>query len=143
MAAEGMNQQSISTGGTSEPVGWTVFAFTALLLASLMRFLDALWAFSYHGPVPDNLDNAIFGHRLTNYGWVWLVVALVLAAAAFGLLARSQLSRWIGIAAGGVAAVTAIWWIPYYPVWALTYILIGGLVVYALAVHGGRTEPVG
>jgi hypothetical protein len=29
---------------------------------------------------------------------------------------------------------------PYYPVWALTYVLIGVLVVYGLAAHGGRTR---
>jgi hypothetical protein len=29
---------------------------------------------------------------------------------------------------------------PYYPVWSLTYVLIGVLVVYGLAAHGGRTR---
>jgi hypothetical protein len=126
----------------SDPGGWTVFAFTALLMGSLMKFLDAAWSFAYKGSTPD-LEDSLFGRHLKTYGWVWLVVALILAAAAFGLLARSQLSRWIGIVAGGIAAVSAVAWLPYYPVWSLTYILIGGLVVYALAVHGGRTERAG
>lgn len=124
----------------SYPGGWTVFAFTALLLASLMRLLDAFWAFAYKGSTPDNLQNSLFGRHMHTYGWVWLVVALILAAAAFGLLARSQVSRWIGVVAGGVGAVSATVWLPYYPVWSLTYILIGGLVIYALVVHGGRLE---
>jgi hypothetical protein len=125
---------------TSYPDGWTVFAFTALLLASLMRLLDAFWAFAYKGSTPDNLQNSVFGRHMTTYGWVWLVVALVLAAAAFGLLARSQLSRWIGVVAAGLAAISATAWLPYYPVWSLTYIGIGVLVIYALVVHGGRSK---
>jgi hypothetical protein len=125
----------------SDPVGWTIFAFTVLLLASLMRFLDALWSFSYHGSVPDDLDNSFLGRHLKTYGWVWLVVALILAAAAFGLLARSQLSRWTGVAAGAIMAISATLWLPYYPVWSIAYISIGVLVIYALVVHGGRSEP--
>ena len=42
------------------------------------------------------------------------------------------------ILAGGVSSISAIWWMPYYPVWSLVYVLIGVLVVYALAAHGGR-----
>jgi hypothetical protein len=30
---------------------------------------------------------------------------------------------------------------PFYPVWALVYIIIAFLVIYALAVYGGVREP--
>ena len=53
-------------------------------------------------------------------------------------MSRSQVARWIGIAAGAVMAITAIWWIPYYPVWSLVYIGIGALVIYGLVAHGER-----
>jgi hypothetical protein len=29
---------------------------------------------------------------------------------------------------------------PYYPIWSMTYIFLGALVVYALVAHGGRDE---
>jgi hypothetical protein len=29
--------------------------------------------------------------------------------------------RWAGILAAAIAAISAIWWMPYYPVWAFTY----------------------
>jgi hypothetical protein len=28
----------------------------------------------------------------------------------------------------------------YHPIWSLTYIAIGALVIYALASHGGKAE---
>jgi hypothetical protein len=37
-----------------------------------------------------------------------------------------------------IRAVTSIWWTPYYPIWSLTYIAIGILIIYALAAYGGR-----
>jgi hypothetical protein len=31
---------------------------------------------------------------------------------------------------------------PFYPIWSLTYIAIGVLVIYALAAYGGKAEAV-
>ncbi|HEY2303559.1 MAG TPA: hypothetical protein VGH66_16780 [Acidimicrobiales bacterium] len=120
--------------------GWLLFSGIVLMIAGVMRFFDALWAFSYHGSVPSNLQDALFGHSLKTYGWVYLVVAIVLFLCGLGVMVRSQFSRWIGIFAGAVAAISAVWWMPYYPIWSLTYILVGVLVIYALAAYGQR-EP--
>ena len=120
--------------------GWLVFAAIVLGVAGIMRIFDAIWAFRYHGVLPQNFEDAIFGHSLKTYGWVYLIVAIVLILCAFGVVARSQISRWIGIFAGAVLAISAIWWMPFYPVWSLTYIFVGILVIYGLAAHGGR-EP--
>jgi amino acid permease len=118
--------------------GWLIFAAIALGIAGIMRIFDAIWAFRYHGALPENLQNALWGNSLKNYGWLWLIVGIILILCAFGVLARSQVSRWIGIFAGAVAAISAIWWMPYYPIWSLTYIGIGVFVVYGLAAHGSR-----
>ena len=120
--------------------GWLFFAGTVLGIAGIMRIFDAIWAFRYHGVLPQNFEDAIFGHSLKTYGWVYLVVAIVLIACSIGVLARSQVSRWIGIFAGAVMAISSIWWMPYYPVWSLTYIGVGVLVIYGLAAYGGREE---
>jgi hypothetical protein len=33
-------------------------------------------------------------------------------------------------------------WLPYSPVWSLIYVFIAVMVIYALAVYGGRDEVV-
>jgi hypothetical protein len=120
--------------------GWLFFAGTILGIAGLMRFFDALWAFRYDGAIPDKLEGAVLGTSITTYAWVWLIVGIVLMVASFAVLRRSQLARWIGIIAGAMLIISAIWLIPYYPVWSFTYVLIGFLVIYALAAHGGRIQ---
>lgn len=55
---------------------------------------------------------------------------------------RVPSSRWLGVTAAVVGAIGAIWWMPYYPVWSWVYMAIGGLVIYALVVYGGRSETV-
>ena len=102
----------------------------------------AIWAFRYHGVLPQHFEDAIFGHSLKTYGWVYLIVAAILILSAFGVIVRSQFSRWIGIIAGAVLSISAIWWMPFYPVWSLAYIFVGILVIYGLAVYGGRESTV-
>jgi hypothetical protein len=125
---------------TNKGEGWRIFAAVVLGIAGIMRLFDAIWAFRYHGALPENLENALFGHSLKTYGWIYLIVAALLVLAAFGLLTGNQISRWIGIVAGAVMAISSIWWMPYYPVWSLTYIALGGFVVYALAVYGDQVS---
>jgi hypothetical protein len=118
--------------------GWVVFAAIVLGVAGVMRIFDAIWAFRYNGALPQNLEDAIFGRSLNTYGWLYLIVAAVLIGAGLLVLNGSQVGRWTGIVAGAIGSISAIWWMPYYPVWSLAYVGIGALVIYALVVHGGR-----
>jgi hypothetical protein len=118
--------------------GWILFSAIVLGVAWIMRIFDAIWAFRYHGAVPENLQAALFGHSLKTYGWVYLVVGIVLILCALALMSGSQLARWLGIAAAAIAAISAVWWMPYYPLWSITYVGLGVVVIYALAAYGGR-----
>jgi hypothetical protein len=141
--APGERQQDDAlTVADREGSGWVLFAAIALGVAGVMRIFDAIWAFQYHGVLPANLENAIFGHSLKTYGWIFLVVAAVYIFAALTVVNGSQVARWIGIVAGAVGAISAIWWMPYYPVWSLVYVAVGALVTYALVVHGGPIKDV-
>ncbi len=123
---------------------WVVFAAIVLVMAGIMRILDAIWAFVYNGPVVDDLHDAIFGHSLTTYGWIWLIVGVILIASGVLILlpgtAWATVARWIGIIAAAVAAITAVAWLPFYPIWSLVYIGLGLAVIYALVAHFGEVE---
>ena len=120
--------------------GWLMFAGIVLMIAGVMRLFDAIWAWTYNGALPSNLQSALLGHSLTTYGWVWLVIAIILFVAGLGVIVRQQFARWFGIVAAALAAISAIWWMPYYPIWSFTYIIIAMFVIYALAAYGER-EP--
>lgn len=120
--------------------GWLVFSAVVLIIAGIMRLLDAIWAFRYNGPVVDGLHDALFGSSLTAYAWVWLIVAGILIAAGLLVLSPSanlaaETARWIGVAAAAILAITAITWVPYYPIWSLMYVAIAIVVIYGLSFH--------
>jgi hypothetical protein len=118
--------------------GWIAFAGIMLIIGGVMRFFDSIWAFSYHGTLPSNFEGALYGHSLKTYGWVYLAVAIILFLAGLGVFTGSQVARWIGIIAAAIWTISSIWWMPYYPIWSLTYILVAVLVIYALAAYGQR-----
>ena len=122
--------------------GWLTFSAVILVFAGLMKVFDSIWAFRTKGQL-DNLPNthATLGSTISNYGWYWLFLGVVLILAGFAVIGRSQIGRWIGIIAAAVAAIGTMSWMPYYPIWALTYFIIAILVMYGLAAHGGLEVP--
>lgn len=115
---------------------WLFFAGTVLGIAGIMRVIDGIWAFRYHAALPEGLQDAVLGSNLRTYGWIWLLVGFLLILASFAVMAGSQVGRWFGVATAGVAAISAVTWMPYYPVWSLVYVLLAVLAIYALVVYG-------
>jgi hypothetical protein len=134
----GKGEESVTTSEEIEGGGWLTFAGVVLLVMAVTRLLDAIWAFRYKGSVPDHLQDSLFGQTLSSYGWVWLVMAILLALAGFGVMVRNQYARYFGIIVAALLAISAFAWMPYYPVWSLVYVGVGILVVYALATYGSR-----
>ena len=123
--------------------GWLTFSAVVLIITGIMRVIDAIWAFGYNGPIPDGLRGALLGHSLTTYGWIWLIIGAILIAAGVLVLGPSdrpggEISRWIGIVAASLGAISGIFVMPYYPVWALLYIAIAIMVIYGLSAHYGE-----
>lgn len=123
--------------------GWLTFSAVVLITTGIMRVIDAIWAFGYHGSIPDGLRGALLGHSLSTYGWVWLITGLILVAAGVLVLGPSdrlsaEVSRWVGIIAACLGAISAVFVVPYYPVWSLIYIAIAIIVIYGLSAHYGE-----
>ena len=123
--------------------GWLTFSAIVLIIAGIMRVIDAIWAFGYNGSIPDGLRGSLLGHSLTAYGWIWLITGIILIAAGVLVLGPSdrpgaEVSRWVGIVAASLGAISAIFVMPYYPVWAFLYIMLAVLVVYGLSARYGE-----
>lgn len=135
--------EALLLSDTVKRSGWLTFSAVVLIIAGIMRMIDAIWAFGYHGAIPDNLRDAVLGHSLKTYGWIWPIIGVILIVAGALVLGPSdrpgaEISRWIGIIAAALAAITAIFVMPYYPVWSLIYIAIAIMVIYGLSAHYGE-----
>jgi hypothetical protein len=120
--------------------GWLVFAAVMLLLSGTFKIFDAIWAFKYDDEVSDQVQTIVFEGDLATYGWVWLVVGIILIGAGIAVIGGAQWGRWIGIVAASIAALAYMPWIYFQPFWAFVSIALAVLVIYGLAVYGGPDE---
>jgi hypothetical protein len=121
--------------------GWLVFSAIVLGFAGLLGFIDGLVALSKSSFYVAGA-HYVFSD-LHTWGWIVLLVGLLAMFAAFGVMARSQWARWTGIAIAGLQALAQLLMIQAYPWWSICVFALDVLVIYGLAVYGGRrTGPV-
>ena len=118
--------------------GWLLFAATMLGLAGVLGVIDGIVALSRSKFYTPN-SSYVFAD-LRTWGWITLIVGALLIIAAMGVFSGSGFARWFGIAMAGLNAI-AFFGAPSaqaYPFWSLIVFALDVLVIYALAVYGGK-----
>jgi len=115
--------------------GGIVFAATVLLMVGIFQAIAGLVAI-----IDDNFyvvtRNYTFDLDTTVWGWVHLILGILVAAIGWSLFARKT---WAGVAAITIAMLSAVanfFFIPYYPFWAILMIALDVWVIWALTRPG-------
>ncbi len=118
--------------------GWLLFAATMLGLAGALSIIDSIVALSRSKFYTPN-SSYVFTD-LRTWGWITLGIGVLLIVAAMGVFSGSGFARWFGIVAAGLNAI-GLFGSPtaqQYPFWSLIIFALDVLVIYALAVYGGK-----
>jgi hypothetical protein len=78
----------------------------------------------------------VFEFDVTTWGWIHMILGVVLFLSGLGILGGNVLARTVGVIVAGLAAVANFLWLPYYPVWSIVMIFLAVAVIWALTVHG-------
>lgn len=120
------------------PTGWTGWIGFAGVMMIIGGFLNA-----FYGLVAVVNDEwVVWTNRsamyldMTQWGWVHIILGLVIVLAGFGLFTGNVLARTLGVVIAAISLVANFFFIPAYPIWAITVIVIDLLVIWALTVHG-------
>lgn len=120
-------------------VGWTMFA------SIMMIVMGAWWIIT--GIVAIAKDEFfvitqewIFEFDVTAWGWIHLILGIVILAAGFGLYTAQVWARTVGVILAAVAALVAFAWMPYYPIWGIIFVAVSVAVIWALTAHGRDIE---
>jgi hypothetical protein len=119
-------------------IRWLAFAAAVLIVSGIFKVLDALWAFKYDDDISEEVQTVLFENDPAAWGWLWLAVGAVLILSGFAVVKGSELARWVGIVAAGLAAIINYPWIWVQPIWTLLNIGLAISVIFALATYGGR-----
>ncbi|GGQ13962.1 DUF7144 family membrane protein [Streptomyces roseolilacinus] len=87
------------------------------------------------------LGGYVFELSVSAWGWIHLVLGLVLAVIGWGVLRGADWARAVGVALASLAVIANFVWLPYQPVWGLVSIAIGVLVVWALCTTDTPPAP--
>jgi len=125
-----------ATGVGARGAGWIAFAAVILGFAGTFNVIDGIVALSKS---KFYVAGAVFVFSdLRTWGWIVLLLGIVQIGVAFALFAGSQFARWFGIIAASINAIAQLMFIQAYPWWALAIFTLDILVIYALAVYGGK-----
>jgi len=81
-------------------------------------------------------EDYIFQFDATTWGWIHLILGIVVLFAGFGLFSAQVWARTVGVIIAVLAGIVAFSWLPWYPVWGILFIVISIAVIWALTVHG-------
>ena len=116
--------------------GWIAFAGIVLILSGINTFINGLWALSASNQVEASFKNTLLfsDTNLNVWGWIYLIVGLIVAFAGVALFGRAPWARWVGIIAASIGAISAFFWLfnPNFWVPALVSVTLNVLVLHAL-----------
>ena len=125
--------------GDEGPSGWAIgglaFAASVMLMVGIFQVIAGLVAI-FDDEFYVVTRNYTFDLDTSAWGWVHLIIGLLVAFTGWSLFAQKT---WAGVAAIVLAMLSAIanfFFIPYYPFWSLLVIALDVWVIWALTRPG-------
>jgi len=138
-----MNKKGFDMGSEMEQppdysswaVGWAGFAGVMLIIIGVFDFIQGLVAI-----VDDEFyvvtREWVFEFNTTAWGWIHLVLGVVLIASGIGIFSGNVAGRTVGVIVAGLAMIANFAWLPYFPIWSTIVIAICIAIIWALTAHG-------
>ncbi len=120
-------------------VGWVYFAGILMVVRAVFQgFMGivALTNSNFYVVTSKSLTVLNF----TAWGWVHLILAVVLLTAGFSLLHGGMWGRVVGIISTAVMLAVNLVFLPAYPIWCIVAAVLDGVILYALLVHGNEAK---
>ncbi len=127
-----MSVQETSKSGNGWATGLSYLAATILVIVGVLDFLQGLAAINTNnlfvvGP------QYIYQFNLTTWGWIHLILGLIVALTGVMLFFGGTVSRVLAIAFLTLSIIANFLWIPYYPWWSITLIVLAIIGIWAVA----------
>ena len=126
---------SHSENAWAEGIG--IFAGAALLTVGIFQFLEGVAA-AAKDDVFVSTRNYVYEFDLTTWGWIHIVVGILVALVGGAILVGKRWALVAGVVLAMVSALLNFLWLPYYPAWAILIIAFDIAVIWALSTMLGR-----
>jgi hypothetical protein len=136
MTARTPSEPITSSGVKESPWanGLTVFAAVIMVIAGFWQALAGIAAL-VHDNVYVTTPQYIYSLDLTGWGWIHLLLGILVVCAGVAVFVGQMWARVIGILLAGLSLIANFLFIPHYPIWSLTIIALDVAVIWALATY--------
>lgn len=128
-----MSEQQISESDAG--AGWVMFAGIILITVGIFQAFAGLVGIledQFYAVTPEY----VVQFDATTWGWIHMIVGLIVVAAGFGIFSGNVLARTVGVFAALGSMISVFFWLPWYPVWGVIVIAMDIAIIWALTVHG-------
>ena len=142
-APDSSSEQDRLAGYDNPPTGWTGWiVFAGMMMIVLGTFhafqgLVALFKDEYYLVSSKGLAVNV---DFTTWGWVHLILGIVVALAGAALMAGQMWARVAAVFLAFLSAIVNVGFLAAYPVWSSLMIALDVLVIWAVIVHGGEMK---
>jgi hypothetical protein len=127
---------SSSTAGSGTKQAWAqggmVFAATMLIMLGIWQVFMGIAAL-FKGEFFVLAPNYVYEFDISAWGWIHLLLGIVMGVAGFFLFTGATWARAVGIVLAVLSAISNFFFLPYYPVWSIVVIALDVFVIWALA----------
>jgi hypothetical protein len=120
-------------------IGWAYFAAFMLLVGGMFQAVIGL-AGVFEDEFYVSTRHWLFSFDATAWGWVHLLLGVVLFLAGIGIVVGSLPARIVAVVVAGLSAVATFAFLPWYPIWAVIVITVDLAVIWSLTAHGHDIE---
>jgi len=126
---------------SSEPdpsgwTGWILFASFMMFMLGAFQVIQGLVGIFDDGYYAVTANGRLLNIDYTVWGWVHLLLGLLIVAAGVALLAGNMAARILAVALAGLSAIVNLVFIEATPIWSVIVIALDVLVIYSVTVHG-------
>lgn len=122
-------------------VGLTMFASVILMVVGIFQALAGL-----AGILNDDklfaTEDLIISLDTTGWGWIHLLLGVVIFLAGLGLLQGQVWARTVAVILAALSAIANFVWLPIQPWWAIIMITLDIFIIWAVTAHGRDIERV-
>jgi hypothetical protein len=127
---------------TSWAVGFILFAAIMMIMTGFFQLLAGLVAI-FENEFYVATREYLFQLDATTWGWIHLLIGLLVAFAGWSLMSGRTWARAVAITLAVLSAIANFLFIPYYPFWSLLIIALDVFVIWAIVAHGGELRGSG
>ncbi|MYS80465.1 DUF7144 family membrane protein [Embleya scabrispora] len=125
--------------GPATRSGWITFAAVLMTVGGALAVFQGIAGIAKDDVIVAT-RNYSFSFSTTGWGWIHLILGIVIFLGGLALFGGAVWARVLGVFLAGLSMVANFVWLPHYPVWSIVVIAIDVAIIWALCTGPSRSR---